>query len=302
MILPDPARRRAWTATVLLAVALTVAGCTGDTLPMPSDQGGAGQTDASTATIERSDFQVTYRLEGVTRDSEQVQVLFNPQLSLDPTVRLGGTVASGQTLGTAVVGTELRAQLQQGGSHLDASRLAQLEAMGGTVTAPVDGVFTDRDATPVVVAKGIDVVVNLTPIQYLRYRSLRFTGHAVVQTVIGNRHVPCRAVWTETIVPDESGSSARLHCRLPGLVETAAGLRARVVLQSQLVADAIVVPNVYIGYDYDADSYFLTVRDADGERSIPILVGATDGVRRVVLSDVPLGAELLRPPGEQTVE
>jgi hypothetical protein len=293
----------------VLLCALALAGCTsGSPVPPLAPPGGAAAraTEGDEAgAIRRSDFQVTYRLEGVTRESPLVGVLPNPLLALASSVSEEATVVQGQALGEAGVDPRVRhlATRDGKGNDLDKSRLAQVEAMGGTVKAPVDGVFTERGGTPVVLADGIDVVVDLTPIQHLRSRSFRFTGQAVVETVVGVRQVPCAAVWTEHLAArGEDAASARLHCRLPRLVETAAGLRARVILTTQRIVDAVVVLNTYIGYDAAKDGYFLTIRGRDGDRRIPVTVGATDGVRRIILSDVPVGATLVRPPEGGTVD
>lgn len=298
----------------VLILAIAVAGCTQEEREAPpvAVDGSTVPGDAEGApTILRTDFQVTYRLEGLTADSSMIGLLTNPQLRLEPAVAVDSTVVAGQSLGVATVDPQVIAQLDGATNRtdLDRARLSQLEDMGGPVAAPADGVFSEREGVPVLLANGIDVVVNLTPIQYLRYRSFRFTGQAIVETVIGNRQVPCVAVWSEVAAAPSAQApsstdgtvSALLHCRLPRLVETAAGLRARLVLETQLVADAVVVVNTFIGYDAARDEYYLIVREGGTERRIPVVVGATDGVRRIITSEVPVGAELVRPPQDGTI-
>jgi hypothetical protein len=263
---------------------------------LPGSPGGS-TADGQGTTIQQLDFQVTYRLEGITGTSSSVSLLPNAELTLTSPPRDGTQVAAGQALGSIEVDPAVRDRLAGGDpADVDRSRLAQLEALAGPLTSPVDGVFSSGDGQPRIVGDGIDVLVDLTPIQYLRYRSFQFTGQASVETVIGVRQVPCAAVWVGSSTDDEGLSVARLHCRLPRLVETVAGLRARVTLVSSLIEDAVVVLNSYIGYDTANDSYFLTALVDGAEQRIPIVVGATDGVRRVVLTEVPIGAALVRPP------
>jgi hypothetical protein len=241
---------------------------------------------------------VTYRLEGTTEDSAQVGLLPNPQLVLSSSLAEGARVTVGSDLGVVDVDPRVAAQLGSGGSEtsVDRSRLAQLKSMGGKLTSPIEGEFSKRSGTPVVIGAGIDVVVSLTPIQHLRYRSFRFSGQAIVETVVGVRQVGCAAVWTEvTPIQGDDAASARLHCRLPKLVETVAGLRTRLVLATERINDAVVVLNSYIGYDLKADGYFLILSEGGGQRRLAVIVGATDGVRRIILSEVPVGATLVRP-------
>ena len=150
---------------------------------------------------------------------------------------------------------------------------------------------------PFVRDPGVDVVVDLLPIQYLRYQSLEFSGWASIETLVGERRVACAAVWVQPSAGKTAGVDVpyELHCRLPSYVETAAGLRSSLELRSAVYADVVVIPNIYVGYDPSTDGYYIRVIQ-DGEvLSLPITVGVTDGVVRVVTSDVPEGATLVRP-------
>lgn len=280
-----------------LSVAAVLGGCTssppGGTTPITQ----SGDPAVGPVTVQRSTFQVRFRLEGVTRGSTFVDVLPHNQLSLKAIFDDGDAVRAGQVIGDAIVDPVVRAELERDGiNDLDRSRLAQLETMTGPVEAPVDGLFSERDGRPVVLADGIDVVVPLTAIQYLRYQSLVFTGTATVETVVGVRQVPCRALWTEVVPAEDASLAASLHCRLPRTVETAPSLRSRVTIETQPVSDVIVVPNVFVGYDANEDSYYVILRNGETDQRVPVIVGATDGVRRIILSDLPIGAELVRPP------
>ncbi len=297
-------------AAAAAAVCLTwaVAGCTaGDRgSPPPFDTSSSGPTatdQADQARVRQTDFQIRYQLEGVTRDSSAVGLVSSPQLALIVDVPEGTAVVRGEILGSVIVEPEVRASLEQGAttSRLDRSRLEHIMSLEGDLSAPVDGIFALGDLGPTLVSPGIDVVVDLTPIQGLRYQSLAFTGRATVETVVGEREVDCEAIWAETTVPgvqedDETvGTGQRLHCRLPAHVETAAGLRSRLALASQTFPEATVVPNVYVAYDAASDGYVVTVLDDGEQTTIPVDVGVTDGVVRVVTSQLPIGAVLVDP-------
>ena len=256
--------------------------------------------DADPIVIQRADFQIRYRLEGITRDSDTVALTSNPQLTFVSAVPDGQSVDRGQTLGAVMVEPEVRAGLESGAttSRLAQSRLDRLLSLESDVRAPVGGILRGSSLASV----GIDVVVDLTPIQGLRYQSLSFSGRATVETVVGEREVACEAVWAEPGTPGELGAAegadvdataSQLHCRLPAHVETAAGLRAQLALESEAFPDVVVVPNIYVGYDTLTDGYVITVDEDGTPRTIPVDVGVTDGVVRVITSEVPIGATLV---------
>lgn len=265
-----------------------------------------GSSDGADVVIGRRDFQVTYKLDAVSASSARVGLMSNRQLSFVASVAADSSVTQGQTVGEAVIDPDVEAALEAGSltSGIDEARLGQLRGFEGPIVTPVGGVFGLVGTFPVVHAPGIDVVTALTPIQDLRYQSLGFTGRAVIETVVGQREVACEAVWTQQPeAPGESGDGTQsgpseLHCRLPGYLETAPGLRAQVVLESQRFEDVVVVPNIYVGYDEATDGYFVKVNDAGLVSTIPVVVGVTDGVVRVITSDVPVGAVLVSPEEE----
>lgn len=295
------------TASAACGLLLLVAGCssTGDAAPLPETGGDSAPAQPATeVAIRQADFQVTYRLEGVTAESDRVGLISNRQLAFEPDVDDGAPVRRGDQLGRAIIAPDVEAALEAGAasSSVDEARLGQLRSLERALQAPVSGVFEVVEGRPIVSTPGIDVVVGLTPIQELRYQSILFTGRAIVETVVGERNVPCDAIWIarSAAAPEEGGESgpARLHCRLPGFVETAAGLRSRVVLESETIRDAVVVPNVFVGYDADRDGYYVQVERDGATTTIPVVVGVTDGVVRVITSDVPVGARLVPLPGE----
>lgn len=289
-----------------LLIAALLAGCSSGPaapdFPLPDDSAAGGEDVLSRAVIGQRDFQISYRLEGVSARSAAVRLMSNRNLHFIPSVALDSAVAKGQAVGEAAVAPDIREALEAGAenSSIDRSRLDQLLALEGPLTAPVGGVLAVEDDLPVVRSPGINVVVDLTPLQELRYQSIAFTGRAVIETVIGERNVPCLAVWvkkTEILEPDPFSprGASELHCRIPSHIETAPGLRAQVRLASQLVEDAVVVPNIYIGYDETTDGYYLNIFDDGATSRLPVVVGVTDGVVRVITTPVPIGAELALP-------
>lgn len=296
--------RFGWAACLLVAALL--AGCSSGPsapdFPVPDDSAAGSEEVLSRAVIGQRDFQISYRLEGVSARSAAVRLMSNRNLRFIPSDALDSAVSKGQVVGEAAVAPDIREALEAGAenSSIDRSRLDQLFALEGPLTAPVGGVLAVEDDLPVVRSPGINVVVDLTPLQELRYQSIAFTGRAVIETVIGERNVPCLAVWvkkTEILEPDPFSprGASELHCRIPSHIETAPGLRAQVRLASQLVEEAVVVPNIYIGYDEATDGYYLNIFDDGATSRLPVVVGVTDGVVRVITTPVPVGAELALP-------
>jgi hypothetical protein len=291
-------------AVLASLVAVLSLGCSSSSSGSGND---ASQTDAQVAqnpedervVIRRADFQINYRLEGISQNSGFIGLMSNPNLSF---ARAGGDesakVSAGTTVGRAVVDEQIRDALEAGASTstLDQAQLDQLERLQGPISTPVGGVLSLRAGLPIVRTPGVDVVVPLTPIQFLRYQSLRFNGRATIETVIGERQVACEAVWIEPtdLESTVSGfeSSSELHCRLPRYVETAAGLRAQISLSSERYRDVVLVPNVFVGYDKATDGYFINVIEIRQTERVPVVVGVTDGVVRVITSKVPVGATL----------
>lgn len=307
---------RAGTVALLLVVLALVSSCS----PSEPYAGEGGEVigdwpsqesppDTPGVVIRRADFQITFRLEGVSASSDAVGLMSTPQLTFVASLPPDTTVARGETIGGAAISSDVLAALEAASltSDIDAGRLLRLKDLEGAIVAPVGGILVLDGPLPVVRSPGIDVVVPLTPLQYLRYQSLRFTGRALVETVVGAREVACEAVWIHQqgglgeAIQDLYGvvdGSSELRCRLPGHIETAPGLRALVILESQRFENAVVVPVVYVGYDAEADGYTLNVIEDGVVSTIPVVVGVTDGVVRVITSPVQVGAELVRPEEE----
>lgn len=277
-------------ALLLLPACTAPQGATGPSGPTPTGTPGASDV----AVVRRVDLRIRYVLEGTSQESPVVRVLWNPQLAFVPSIDPGEEVRAGEVLGRARIAPDLRRTIAARAptSAIDASTLSQLRNLQGRVLAPIDGIFALEDGRPLIRAQGIDVVSALLPLQYLRYRSIPFSGRASIETVIGQRWVPCAALWAEG---SGGGTPYELHCRLPTYAETGAGLRARVVLSSKTYHDVVVVPNYFVGYDRRHDGYYVNIVEADRVRKVSITVGITDGVVRVVTSDLPVGATLAPP-------
>jgi hypothetical protein len=288
--------------SIVVAMFVVLASCSHADVA-PGDGGVSTDESSSEAVVavRQADFQITYKLDGVSATSRSVGLLSNQDLRFVPRVDAGTTVSRGQTIGTAAIDAGVKAALEAGAPHssIDMGLLERLRGLEGLIAAPVAGVLTLDGVRPVVSSPGIDVVVPLTPIQDLRYQSLRFVGEASIETIVGERTVVCEAIWTQAPQGDEESEdgppaeSAELHCRLPNHIETAAGLRARITLTSELIPEAVVVPDAFIGYDETTDGYFITVLEDAQNVVVPVVVGATDGVVRVITSDVPIGAKLV---------
>ena len=241
-------------------------------------------------------------LQGQSVNGSAIDLLSNPQLSFVPSVANNSAATQGAKVGQAIVDPSVQAALQAGAtaSSIDRSELGQLSTLQGPVVAPVSGIFALVGGRPMLEAPGVDVTVGLLPLQYLRYQAIPFSGQATIETVVGQQHVPCAAVWVEPVDPSSSTASSGmpyvLDCRLPRYVETAAGLTGQVTLSSPTYSNVVVVPNLYIGYDTATDGYFVNISVDGKPQMLPISVGITDGVVSVVTSAAPLGATLLPVP------
>lgn len=139
---------------------------------------------------------------------------------------------------------------------------------------------------------GIEVAAGLTPIQYLRFTSLSFSGRATVETIMGQRQFDCVELSASSASDADSETVASLDCALPRSAETVAGLRAKVTITSDTLRDVLTAPNLFIGYDETADQYYVNVVSGDGHTKTPVKVGITDGVVRVITEGVVGGEEL----------
>jgi hypothetical protein len=249
--------------------------------------------------VEASRFQVVYRLEGTSESSTKVGIDIPQGLIFRPARASGSVVATSDQLGRRELPPGLRAQLTKDAakSSIAASRFRALSQREGPATAAVPGVVTLSSTEVAIASAGIDAVAPLSPLQELRYRGFGFTAEASVETILGQRTVPCQAVWlgprSAAAQPGDAGGGSRaVHCRLSADVETAAGLPVLVTLRSPVIPDAVVVPSRYIGLDSASASYVVTARVGGALLKRSVIVGPTDGVRRLIVSGVKPGTVL----------
>lgn len=285
---------------VVVAVVACLTGCSqGHASDAAANAPRAQPSDSSSSfVVERADFAVTYRLEGATANSLAVGV--------DPPIgnrfvakkRLGATVRAGERIGS------FRPQSEQTDpGTVGRSRELAAQAAAGPVRAAVAGKL---DTSPEIRIhnEGIDVVVALKPLQELRYRGLQFRGEATVETVLGQRVVPCLALWIEPINDAGQGGAdgdessipqAALRCRLRPSVETAPGLRSQLKLTSLPMSEAVAIPVAAVGITDDGRDYVAQVDQQGVIVARPVVVGATDGVRRVILGGLEPGDQVVLP-------
>lgn len=269
--------------------------------PASSSPGETGSDPNDAVLVRTGNLTTELRLEGTVQRSTGIALTPGPSYALTDTERLAD-VTKGDRLGRLVVAPATVEALGTSASDIDVARLAQLRRSEGDVLAPSDGRLV-LDPVPRLEVGGTDVVTPLTPMQRLRLDSDSFTARASVETIMGSRTVDCIAVWIEDGLAgspdagDDSGPApaGEVHCRLPVHIETAPGLRATFALTGTTITAATLVPNLFIGYDTDADRYTVRIDDGSGPRTVPVTVGLTDGVIRVVETDLPDGAVLLMP-------
>lgn len=164
---------------------------------------------------------------------------------------------------------------RHGELRVDPANEAQLGGAEGTVAASRLGVLRGRTGEVVAPVAGV----------------------ADVETVVGQRKVECQAVWLSAKDDGEdAGAGSRVHCRLPDNAETVAGIPAVMTLASPKLTDVIAVPYLFVGLDAAGEDYVVNVVEGDSTVERPVVVGVTDGVRRVIHSGINPGDELVAIP------
>lgn len=313
------ASSRRWPALVLLlAVALAAAavawsngiGHRGLDIVAPEPGVAAGQTSENPAvTVVRRDFQI--RLSFNAQTVAGTAVVLTPHPGLSAVVPSWQRIAEpGETIGKLRIAPAVVAASKANPGSVTEAQVELLRGQTGPLKTPVAGPIRHPDASgPFIDTPGIDLVATLTGLQDLRFRSAAFTGTATVETVLGRRTIPCEWLWIvvstaqadgPSTEPGDQAAGSQLHCRLPASAETAPGLPAKLTIASAPVQDAIVVPNRYLQYSSEADSYTVSVRRGGEVRKAKVSVGATDGVARVITSRLHVGAELVPPQASDT--
>ncbi len=285
---------------LLLAGLLAVAGCVSPAPPAtPSATSQSSSTDGDPSApleLAPSIFKVTYRLDAAVAVSSRVLVDVPAGLSFTSTGRLGADVERGAVIGR-IAGdpATVRSLTAPDVGTVGQSRLAVIRTREGVVRAPVSGRLV-HSSTPTIRSNGLDLVAELTPLQVLRYRGLAFQAQGSVETVLGQQRVGCSALWI--VSGDPKTGIGQLHCRLPASVETAAGLPGILTLEAAEQRSVIAVPLRYVGLDESGANYVVSVVKGGTSVSRPVVVGPTDGVRRVIVSGVQAG-DVLAVVGEK---
>jgi hypothetical protein len=297
-------RGRLTAAAIALVTLSTLVACT--------DADGSGQpgptaptapiASAVTATstdlvVRRTTFTVVYRLEGATEISEAIGIDIPVGMALTSSAEAGRQVTRGGLLGRLGIRPEVQRQLEDASRQgtVGVSRQAALRERERQLRVPATGILTmSPGRRPTIASIGLDATVPLAPLQELRYRGMTFVGEVTLETLLGERRVACGAIWIEgpeVATDPASGSAGRssVHCRLPDDVESTAGLPVTLTLTSAEHPHVVAVPSVYIGLDRSGDNYIARVRQAGGWVDRPVVVGATDGVRRIVVSGLKPG-------------
>lgn len=286
-------------ATLLLAAALLCA-CTGqesaNPVSTPSETPESSESAATGATVMRRDFQISYQLDATTVAATSVPLRPPNGMRWERLADAGTIVQPGEAVGEVAVDPTYRAALEASAkaNRVDAARLAHLNQQPQrTITAPVSGTIALNEGSLSLTAPGVVVTVPLTGIQQLRMDSVDLSATASVETIAGRRTVACAYLWIDALTSNADGNAASLNCRLPQVVETVGGLRAQLHVTSPVIKDAVVVPEAMLGQD---DSGYTVTVVQDGKPAvIGVDVGPGNGVVRVITSQLPVGAEIVRP-------
>ena len=279
---------------------LVLSACNPDMAPPATTLDSSTQSaasDALTIRVARADFQIAYQLEGATTSSLSVPLTPPNGTAWSAHAPVGSPVAAGGWVGDVVTDPDFRAALAISASanRIDAGRLAVLDKHAPTIVAPIAGtVAVSPQGDVSITSSGIDVVVPLSGVQELRLAAIPINATVGVETAAGQRTFPCSFLWID---PERSGAdgsgTAELHCRLPRIAETSAGLRASLSVNSPLIRDALVVPEAVLGNN--EDGYTVTLMQNGTPSVVPVDVGPGNGVLRVIESDLPVGAIVIPP-------
>lgn len=286
-------RQHALLAVVASGLVAVAVGCsaTGEDLVPSSPPVVHDSSQVYEVRVREGDFQVKFSLDGWTVDGNGVPLdvpqgyRFVPLVKVDSTVEAGNVIGSLERLPDYFRELETRAEF----SAIDSYVLEQEQVRDTYVEAPVSGVLEEREGEWSIRSTGIDVRIDLGSTQLLRLHRMSLVGEVTVDTLRGRRTLGCESIWLVSNIEHAA------YCRLPSSAETISGLSARLDVSTELIPDALLVPNPYLGYSADGDSYFVVVESQDIETRIDVDVGATDGVVSVVSGDVIPGMLLILP-------
>lgn len=285
------------------------------------------------AEVREGTFQIELDLPGDVARGQFVPLVSGSTWTFESQLGVGETVSEGEDVGDRRIEPSLRAALEESATLADSdrTRLDGLTGLEGPVTSPISG--TIDPTAGVVYAPGLELITPMNPTQELRFLDLELTGAATVETIMGIRTYQCDALWidsndrstTESVAlpqlsvtegdegtagetdaerPDPTGSMGGnsldsgtgqryLHCRLPAHAETVPGINGSVTVTSEPLEDVTLVPVYYLQYEEDSETYFVTTVEDGVEVDHEVTLGPTDGVVRVVTSELPIGATLV---------
>lgn len=246
--------------------------------------------------VSVGEFEIRYVLEASTVLSDGVPVEVPLGTSWGERVPDGREVRAGDYVGTTTLRPDVQTELEGSSHSSDRVRLSSLEMGVGDVSAPIDGVVSSDGTSLRIDSGGIEAVAMLTGMQSLRLASLPISGSVTVETTLGQRLIACDALW---VTQPDAGLGLvdyGLHCRIPSYIETSANLRATIEVVSDKIVSATLVPNVAVGASRNG-SFVCLEREAGGSVQREVDLGPSDGVMRVITSDLDSGLRLHIPDG-----
>lgn len=295
-------KRTPWIVGGMLAALLSGCGNSDvDQIPASSGQTEQGDSVAlEEVTAFTRDFSFALSVDAKVASSAGVRLDEDNLFEFRSTVADGDLVIRGQSIGELLLKDALRKELLGESASSDSAkfRLQALDSREGTVESPITGVFRAKDK--VVESQGLEVQANLTPIQSLRLKSVEFSADTSLETTSGVQTFTCESIWVSTasanqLILDELvpvDEAVTVHCRLPDNIETVPGVEATLSMKSQVIEKATVVPAISVQYVQSLQEFAVCVAE-DGEPAlVPVIVGPTDGVVRVVYSGVTDGTVL----------
>jgi len=244
-----------------------------------------------------TNFQIRMEFRAKVQASNYVKIVVPQNLVFIPVVKSGVLVREGQLLGKMQIEKAVSEKLEVEAktSTIAKSQLSTTKAMEVDVFAQLDGTLTISEGVLTIAKKGLDIVASISGIQALRARSGYSQSYSLVETIVGTQNAPCLAFWVDS--PDSDSASTdtgsvgtfTAHCRISSIIETSPELSAQLSIEGDVTRGAVTVPHTYIKLDENSKSYFVEMEDGS---SRPIEVGASDGVRRIVIAGLSPGDEL----------
>lgn len=319
-------------ATVV--VVASACNATTSTPPAPTGPTSATEVSDATdeLAVTASTFESLLRVPATVAISEAVGFDVPNSMKLANPVESGAALVVTAKIGDLQIAPDVLTQLSAAAisSSVAGSRLAALVSRARPLTTPVAGRTSGFPDAPRVQSPGLDLVADLTPALRLRYAAMDLSATATVQTTIGEQTVPCVATWlaassgtgasqsdpptdgpptggvpTGSQSPNSTAAGTAgqaspaelpgLHCRLPLGVDTTAGITGTIALKAPPLNGVISVPTSYIRLDPSGANYTVQVKRTDRIDAVSVVVGAYNGVRRVIIKGLNVGDVIVRP-------